>query len=54
MNSPEDIPEDREESYPCYTCGDGNMVLLHEPGMTKPWWVCDHCGWSPPCKEEDE
>ncbi len=37
MGLPEDIPEDREESYPCQ-CG-GNITL----NRTKDAWVCDKC-----------
>lgn len=43
MTTPEDIPEDREESFPCDDCG-GN-ITLHD-GV----WHCDGCGF----EEEDE
>ena len=36
MNTPESIPEDREESYPC-DCG-GSIVK--RDGI----WICDRCG----------
>jgi len=40
MSSPEDIPEDREESYPCPFCPEGNIVKI--PGGK---WGCDSCDW---------
>ena len=33
----EDIPEDREESFPCSHCGAGNITK--RDGI----WVCDTC-----------
>jgi ribosomal protein L37AE/L43A len=38
----EDIPEDREESYPC-KCG-GNITQDKENGEI---WQCDNCDWVP-------
>ena len=36
----EDIPEDREESYPCPQCKNGNIHKNHEGE-----WECDYCEW---------
>ena len=42
MSSPEDIPEDKEESYPC-ECG-GSITL----DKTQDFWECDRCSISYP------
>ena len=42
MSPPEDIPEDKKESYPC-DCG-GNLTL----DDTGDFWVCDSCDISLP------
>lgn len=44
MSAPEDIPEDKEESYPC-DCG-GNITL----DDTYPYWECDRCNTAYPNK----
>ena len=38
MPAPEDIPEDRAESFPCPECEDGN-VTQNKSGQ----WECDSC-----------
>ena len=38
----EDIPEDKEESYPCPNCERGK-VTLSEYNST---WECDACNWN--------
>ena len=46
----EDIPEDKEISYPCPNeCG-GNVVQDKNQGNM---WQCDNCDWMPPQKETD-
>jgi len=40
MCLPEDIPEDREQSYPCPDCG-GNITL----GEGLAGWECDGCNF---------
>lgn len=42
MSSPEDIPEDREESYPC-DCG-GTITLDKNQDV----WECCSCGTTYP------
>jgi hypothetical protein len=42
MSSPEDIPEDRQESYPCQWSCDGSVVLCRDNK-----WRCDKCGCEP-------
>lgn len=42
----DDIPEDKEESYPCPKCEVGN-VILNENGS----WECDACDWGTTVKE---
>ena len=37
MTPPEEIPEDREESYECPFCPIGNVTLQGE------YWTCDRC-----------
>lgn len=43
MSSPEDIPEDRELSYPCTKCSkelrNGNITKDKDSGH----WICDLC-----------
>ncbi len=41
MTTPESIPEDREESYPC-ECGEGAITFYKETGR----WECDSCAFS--------
>ncbi len=36
----EDIPEDKERSFPCPSCHDGVVVLSE--GV----WGCSTCGWN--------
>lgn len=36
---PEDIPEDREEAYPCDMCQHGEITKNKETGK----WECDQC-----------
>ena len=43
----EDIPEEKEESYPCPNCPNGN-VSRWEGG-----WQCDTCDWMPALRKED-
>lgn len=47
----ESIPEDKEESYPCPECEEGNITLAID-GI----WECSHCHWHNPAtdKEVDE
>lgn len=42
MSGPEEIPEDKKESYPC-DCG-GNLTL----DKTSDFWECDRCGCQMP------
>ena len=44
----DDIPEDREESYPC-ECG-GEISQDKDQGGK---WQCNKCDWMPPQKETD-
>jgi len=37
----DDIPEDREASFPCPLCG-GDITNMPELG-----WVCNQCDWVP-------
>lgn len=37
----EDIPEDKEESYPCPNCENGNVTLDESNGV----WRCDICDY---------
>lgn len=37
MNSFDDIPEDKEESYPCPACEDGNLTENSDGS-----WSCDN------------
>ena len=37
----DDIPEDREESYPCPSCCRGTVNRSKEDGT----WQCDNCEW---------
>lgn len=39
----DDIPEDREESYPCPN-GDGGGVYMHIEGENEVW-ECDTCNF---------
>ena len=47
MCPPEDIPEDREQSFPCPSCNDGSVVLA------KGVWGCSTCGWEAPQKSDE-
>ncbi len=47
---PEDIPEDREESFPC-PAGCGGNVTRDENQANM--WKCDNCGWMMSQKESD-
>ncbi len=37
----DDIPEDKEESYPCDACHTGN-ITQNKDGV----WECDTCEWT--------
>jgi len=50
MGTPEDMPEDRQESYPCPNCPDGNITKDPKQGNM---WQCDSCDWMPPLRRED-
>jgi len=39
----DDIPEDRDPTYACPRCDNGNVTQM--PKSKK--WVCDSCGWTP-------
>jgi ribosomal protein L37AE/L43A len=39
--SAEDIPEDRQESYPCTECGTGSVTECNVTGD----WCCDSCSF---------
>lgn len=39
----EDIPEDKEESYPCPRCEHGNVTEINDGH-----WECDTCDWFNP------
>ena len=38
----EDIPEDKEESYPCINCNTGEITMNEECTL----WECDKCNWT--------
>lgn len=48
MCQPEDIPEDREQSFPC-DCG-GSITL--QPNQQ--WWECDECNFAKPHPDSKE
>jgi len=45
----DDIPEDREESFPCPVSGCGGNVAKDGSG-----WGCDKCGWRKQEKENTD
>jgi ribosomal protein L37AE/L43A len=49
MCPPEDIPEDREESFPCPECALGS-VEKDKDGL----WGCDSCTFVPESKAPEE
>lgn len=50
MNTPESIPEDREQSFPCPNCNEGNVTQdKNQGGM----WQCDNCNWTPALTRDD-
>jgi len=46
---PDDIPEDKELSYPC-ECG-GNITKDPKQGNQ---WQCDNCNWMPAPTGQDK
>ena len=45
----DDIPEDREQSFPCPTGCGGDVTQDPKQGMQ---WQCNQCDWMPPIQEE--
>lgn len=45
----DDIPEDREESFPCPVSGCGGNVTNGPDG-----WGCDKCGWVKTVNEKEK
>lgn len=39
----DDIPEDREPSFPCPECGNGEVT---ESKFAPKFWECDTCTWN--------
>ena len=46
----EDIPEDFQESYPCFKVDDGGGLCMGDIIEYKGEWACQTCGFSPNLK----
>ncbi len=40
----EEIPEDKQEAYPCPECEKGSVYI----NQVQEVWECDHCEWWSP------